>query len=100
MEHFEEGLLDPESLIILKQSISEGMDKTGDMLYDWNYISGLKNNGFLYRMGLGGQKYMCWKNLLNKLVFKQVALIYDVFQNYIVCSNKALDLLEQMKEVD
>jgi hypothetical protein len=27
MEHFEEGLVDPESMIILKQSISEGLDK-------------------------------------------------------------------------
>lgn len=27
-------------------------------------------------------------------------MIYDVFQNYIVCSNKALELLEQMKQID
>ena len=79
MEHFEEGLVDPESMIILKQSISEGLDKAKTQLYDWRYISGLKNDGFLYRLGIGGQKARCWKNLVNKMVFKHVALVYDVF---------------------
>ena len=36
---------------------------------------------------------------MHKYVYKEVRLIYDVFQNYIVCSNHALQLLQTMGSV-
>ena len=78
-EHYEEGLLAPESLIILQQSINEGLDKADENLYDWQFISGIKNDGILYRLGIGGKRVLCCSSLVNSMVYKQVALIYDVF---------------------
>ena len=42
----------------------------------------------------------CIGPLFRHWVFKEVRLIYDVFQNYMVCSYHALELLQEMCEVD
>ena len=34
------------------------------------------------------------------MVYKEVRVIYDVFQNFVVCSNYAVDLLAAFKAVD
>jgi hypothetical protein len=69
IEHYEEGLLAPNSLLLLKQSISEGLDRADTELYDWNYISHLKNDGILYRLGIGAQRSLCCTSVVNKFVY-------------------------------
>ena len=41
MEHYEEGLVAPESLIILNKSINEALDRADDQLFDWDYLKSL-----------------------------------------------------------
>lgn len=43
MEHYEEGLLSPDSMIILENSINEALDLTEEPLRDWNVLSHLYN---------------------------------------------------------
>ena len=38
--------------------------------------------------------------MIHKWVYRDVAYIYDVFQNYMTCSYFALDLLKKMSSVD
>ena len=38
MEHFEEGLVTAESLIILNNSINEAKDSSDKGLNDWNFL--------------------------------------------------------------
>ena len=52
MEHFEEGLVSPESLIILLNSINEAMDRADDELHDWTFLSGLIKFSFMFRLGI------------------------------------------------
>ena len=41
MEHYEEGLVSPESLIILNKSINEALDVAHNQLFDWDYLKSL-----------------------------------------------------------
>ena len=53
MEHYEEGLLHPDSLQILENSINEALDLTHEPLYDWHVLNSLfKHNSFRLRLGL------------------------------------------------
>lgn len=52
MEHYEEGLVDPNSLIFLNTSISVGLDHADEFLYDWIFLSGLVEYGFLLKLGI------------------------------------------------
>ena len=55
MEHYEEGLVAPESLIVLLNSINEAMDRADTELYDWKFLSGLYSQGFLIKLGIRWQ---------------------------------------------
>lgn len=57
-------------------------------------------NGLILKWGLKLQHVCCFGPVVHKLVYKEVRLIYDVFQNFVVCSNYALDLLASFKAVD
>ena len=48
------------------------------------------------RCGLRLQQWCCIGPLVEKLVFSQVRHIYDVYQNFVVCSNHALHLLDHI----
>ena len=37
---------------------------------------------------------------INRLLFSRMRLAYDVFQNFVVCSHHALDLLDHVKSID
>jgi len=37
---------------------------------------------------------------MEKVVFADVRHIYDVYQNFIVCSNHALELLDHIRTID
>lgn len=101
MEHYEEGLLTPESLIILENSISEALDVTAEPLHDWDVLRALFNqNGCMIRMGLKCQQWCCIAPLINRILFSKMRLVYDVYQNFVVCSNHALTLLEHVRSID
>ena len=38
--------------------------------------------------------------MIRRWVYREVSLIYDVFQNYMVCSYHALELLRELSSVD
>ena len=38
--------------------------------------------------------------LIRRWVYREVSTIYDVFQNYMVCSYHALELLNELSSVD
>ena len=100
MEHYEEGLVAPESLIILHNCINEALDRTNDELYDWKYLKGLSTYGCMFRLGIRWQRKCCIGPLVHRWVYKEIRLMYDVFQNFIVCSNHALELLSTISSVD
>ena len=52
MEHYEEGLVSPEALIILNNSINEGMDRTHNSLYDWVWLHTLVQYGCMFKLGI------------------------------------------------
>ena len=52
MEHYEEGLVAPESLILLNTSINEALDRVDQELYDWKFLSGLVMHGLLLKLGI------------------------------------------------
>ena len=52
MEHYEEGLVAGESLIILNKSINEALDRADTELHDWNYLHGLYKYGCMLRLGI------------------------------------------------
>ena len=41
----------------------------------------------------------CIGTIIDKVVFSHVRMIYDVYQNFIVCSTTALELLDHCKTV-
>lgn len=98
-EHYEEGLVAPESLMILNNSINWALDRTNTYLIDWKFLKGLVQYGLIFRLGISLQRTCCIGPLVHRMVYKEVRLIYDVFQNYIVCSNHALELLDQLKDL-
>lgn len=100
MEHYEEGLVDPNSLILLNNSINEGLDRADIGLHDWKFLSDLVQYGFLLKLGIKLQRFCCIGPLVHRWVYQEVKMIYDVFQNYTVCSNHALHLLMEMTSVD
>lgn len=100
MEHYEEGLVAPESLIILNTSINEALDRADTELFDWNFLHGLYKYGYMLRLGIRWQKLCCLGPLVHRWVYKEVRQIYDIFQNYMVCSFHALHLLSEMKSIN
>ena len=52
VEHFEEGLVEYDSLLMLYNSINEGMDRSDEGLLDWNFLHGLVSQGFFVRLGI------------------------------------------------
>ena len=98
MEHYEEGLVSPDSLIQLLNSINEALDHADEDLYDWSVLADLyRHDGCLYRTGMRLQAWPCIGSIIEKAVFAHVRMIYDVYQNFIVCSNTALELLDHCK---
>jgi len=93
MEHYEEGLVAAESIFILNNSINEAMDKSETELHDWVYLSGLVQYGCMFKLGIRMQKMCCIGPIVHRYVYSDVKMIYDIFQNYMVCSNHALELL-------
>ena len=47
-EHYEAGLMAPESYLILINSISDGLDRCDEELHDWKYLHGLLKYGFMF----------------------------------------------------
>mmetsp|Transcript_36933 Transcript_36933/g.45095 ORF Transcript_36933/g.45095 Transcript_36933/m.45095 type:complete len:202 (+) Transcript_36933:396-1001(+) len=54
----------------------------------------------MFKTGIRLQSWACIGSIVDKLVFSQVRLIYDIYQNFVVCSNHALDLLEHCRTID
>ena len=100
MTHYEEGLMAPESFMILHDSISDALDKCDEELQDWKFLHSLVKYGLLFKLGIRWQNVCCIGPLFRNWVFYEVRLVYDVYQNYMVCSHHALELLQQMTEVD
>ena len=92
--HYEAGLMAPESYHILINSISDGLDKCDEELHDWKYLHGLVHYGFMFKLGIYWQRLGCIGPLVRRWVYRGVSTVYDVFQNYMVCSYHALELLE------
>ena len=79
MEHFEEGLVAPESLLLLLNSINEAMDRADTELFDFDFLNGLINEGCLLRLGIRWQRACCIGQIVHRLVYTQVKLVYDIF---------------------
>ena len=90
----------PESFMILHDSISDALDKCDEELQDWKFLHSLVKYGLLFKLGIRWQNVCCIGPLFRNWVFYEVRLVYDVYQNYMVCSHHALELLQQMTEVD
>lgn len=69
MEHYEEGLVDPNSLILLNNSINEGLDHADTELHDWHFLSGLVQYGFLLKLGIKLQRVCCIGPLVHRWVY-------------------------------
>ena len=93
--HFEEGLLYPESFVVLKNSIDRSMDTTEKCISDWEFIKDLIHNDFWIRNGHKFRGLGCIYNMVRRLVFHRLKIVYDVIQNYVTCSHYAKELLEQ-----
>ena len=53
-----------------------------------------------FKLGIRIQNWCCIGPLFRRLLFYGVRVVYDIYQNYMVCSNHALELLQEMCEVD
>lgn len=84
----------PESLKILETSINEAIDRVETEMYDWLFLRGFLQNGCMLRMGMRWQQSCCIGPLIVKMFFSHVRNVYDIFQNFMVCSHQALKLLE------
>ena len=100
MEHYEEGLVAPESLIILNTSINEALDRADTCLHDWQFLHSLYKYGCMIRLGIRWQRLCCLGPLVHRWVYKEVRQIYDIFQNYMVCSYHAVHLLSEMRSIN
>ena len=94
IKQYEDGLMAPESYLILINSISDGLDKCDEELHDWKYLHGLVHYGFMFKLGIYWQRLGCIGPLVRRWVYRGVSTVYDVFQNYMVCSYHALELLD------
>ena len=54
----------------------------------------------MLRLGIRWQRACCVGALVHRIVYSQVKLIYDIFQNFIVCNHHALHLLEEVLDID
>lgn len=79
MEHYEEGLMAADSLLTLKNSINEALDRADTELYDWTFLHALTISGCMFKLGLRWQKAPCIGRLIHKWVYYDVAHIYDIF---------------------
>ena len=100
MEHYEEGLVAPDSLIVLLNSINEALDRADTELFDWTFLHGLVQYGCMFKLGIRWQKACCIGPLVHRWVYEEVRLIYDIFQNFMVCSHHAAHLLGEMGGAD
>jgi len=89
-----------ESLKILETSINEALDRTDTELYDWDFLRGFEQNTWLLRCSMRWQNACCIGPIIHRLLFGHVRKVYDIFQNFMVCSNHALKLLEQLRSLD
>ena len=70
LEHYEEGLVAPDTLITLENSINEGLDHTDEPLSDWHVLAELySQNGCFMRCGLRLQQWCCIGRFVEKYVF-------------------------------
>ena len=80
LEHYEEGLLAPNTLLTLLNSINEALDLTDEPLRDWRILRGLyKRGGCLVRCGLKLHYANCCSKLVEKIIFRQMRSVYDIF---------------------
>ena len=52
------------------------------------------------KLGIRYQNTCCVGPLVHRYVYKEVRQIYDIFQNYMVCSYHALHLLSEMRSIN
>lgn len=90
----------PESFLLLENSISEAQDRCDEGLYDLKFLTDKIENDWTGKLFIRMQNWCCIGRLIRWYLSYGVRLVYDVFQNYMVCSNHALELLEEMCEVD
>lgn len=72
VEHYEEGLMSADSLLILESSINEALDRTETELYDWEFLQGLRQTGCFFRTGMRWQQSCCIGPLIHRFVFYNV----------------------------
>jgi hypothetical protein len=68
--HFEEGMMYPESFVILKNSIDRTMDVEEETLNDWTFISDLIHKNFWVKNGHRFKICKClFHNFIKRVLF-------------------------------
>ena len=76
--HYEEGMMYPESYVILKNSIDRTMDSTENQLSDWTFIRDLIHKNFWIKHGYRLRICRCIDKKIESWIFDDIRIAYDV----------------------
>ena len=97
---FEEGVLQPDSLLVLIDANNRALDYTEERLDDWKYIKDVTGSNFLVKLSSKTINIPCLGFLIKSLLFERVQKAYDIIVNYVDAHKKSILMLQEIIEND